>query len=127
MVTREKSEVLILSKKEFRKIISTNPDIVFSLLKDSIERLREANKKIESLALMDVYGRVARLLLQMAGVDKDTGRQVIEERLTHQDIANMVRSSREMVSRVMKELCRGDYVSVNHKIIETNNKLPYAW
>ncbi|MFN2367211.1 MAG: Crp/Fnr family transcriptional regulator [Desulfurivibrionaceae bacterium] len=127
VVTREKSEVLILSKKEFRKIISANPDIVFSLLKDSIERLREANKKIESLALMDVYGRVARLFLQMARLDKNTGKQVIGERLTHQDIANMVGSSREMVSRVMKELCRGDYVSVNHKIIEINKKLPYAW
>ncbi|MFO7605940.1 MAG: Crp/Fnr family transcriptional regulator [Desulfurivibrionaceae bacterium] len=127
VVTREKSEVLILSKKEFRKIISANPDIVFSLLKDSIERLREANKKIESLALMDVYGRVARLFLQMAGVDNDTGKQVIDERLTHQDIANMVGSSREMVSRVMKELCRGGYISVNHKIIEINKKLPYAW
>ncbi len=76
---------------------------------------------------MDVYGRVARLFLQMAGVDKDTGKQVIDEKLTHQDIASMVGSSREMVSRVMKELCRGDYVSVNHKIIEINKKLPYAW
>jgi CRP/FNR family cyclic AMP-dependent transcriptional regulator len=127
VVTREKSEVLILAKKDFRKIISTNPDIVFSLLKDSIERLREANKKIESLALMDVYGRVARLFMQLAKPDNDTGRQVIEDKLTHQDIANMVGSSREMVSRVMKELCQGDYVTVNNKIIEINKKLPYSW
>ncbi|MDF1577909.1 MAG: cyclic nucleotide-binding domain-containing protein [Desulfobulbales bacterium] len=127
VVTREKSEVLVLAKKEFRKIISGNPDIVFGLLKDSIERLREANKKIESLALMDVYGRVARLFLQMAKPDSITGKQIIEDKLTHQDIANMVGSSREMISRVMKELCRGDYVSVNNKIIAINKKLPYSW
>ncbi|MDT8334706.1 MAG: cyclic nucleotide-binding domain-containing protein [Desulfurivibrionaceae bacterium] len=127
VVTREKSEVLVLAKKEFRKIISGNPDIVFGLLKDSIERLREANKKIESLALMDVYGRVARLFLQMAKPDSITGKQIIEDKLTHQDIANMVGSSREMISRVMKELCRGDYVSVNNKIITINKKLPYSW
>jgi len=127
VVTREKSEVLVLAKKDFREIISNNPDIVFSLLKDSIERLREANKKIESLALMDVYGRVARLFLQLAKPDGDNGKQVIEEKLTHQDIANMVGSSREMVSRVMKELCLGEYVSVNNKIIEIHKKLPYSW
>ncbi|MEN8134239.1 MAG: Crp/Fnr family transcriptional regulator [Thermodesulfobacteriota bacterium] len=125
VVTREKSEVLVLAKKDFRKIISGNPDIVFGLLKDSMERLRKANKKIESLALMDVYGRVARLFMELA--KPSNGKLVIEDKLTHQDIANMVGSSREMVSRVMKELSQGNYVTVDHKIIEINRKLPYSW
>ena len=125
VVTREKSEVLVLAKKDFRKIISGNPDIVFGLLKDSMERLRKANKKIESLALLDVYGRVARLFMQLAR--PSNGKQVIEDKLTHQDIANMVGSSREMVSRVMKELSQGNYVTVNNKLIEINRKLPYSW
>ena len=125
VVTREKSEVLVLAKKDFREIISNNPDIVFGLLKNSIDRLREANKKIESLALMDVYGRVARLFIQLA--KPNNGKHVIEDKLTHQDIANMVGSSREMVSRVMKELSQGNYITINNKIIEINKKLPYSW
>lgn len=125
VVTREKSEVLILAKQYFREIISANPDIVFGLLKNSIERLREANKKIESLALMDVYGRVAQLFTQLA--KGDNGRQVIADKLTHQDIASMIGSSREMVSRVMKELSLGNYITVTNKIIEINGKLPYSW
>ncbi len=126
VVTREKSEMMVLAKKDFRDIISANPDIVFGLLRGANERLRKANRKIESLALMDVYGRVARLFMQLAIPEKDD-RLVIQERLTHQDIANMVGSSREMVSRVMKELTVGNYITVTKKIIEINGKLPYNW
>ena len=74
---------------------------------------------------MDVYGRVARLFIQLA--KPNNGKHVIEDKLTHQDIANMVGSSREMVSRVMKELSQGNYITINNKIIEINKKLPYSW
>lgn len=125
VMTREASQLLILSKDIFKKILSTHSDIVFKLLRESLERLKEANKKIESLALMDVYGRVARLLTHLA-VSKDNS-LIIGEKLTHQEIANMVGSSREMVSRVIKELVDGGYLSVTHKIIQINRKLPYSW
>lgn len=65
-------------------------------------RLRKADRKIESLALMDVYGRVARLLLDMA--DTVNGQQVVTRKISKQDIAKMIGASREMVSRVMKDL-----------------------
>jgi len=125
VMTREPCELMILQKEDFRKIVKSNPDIVFSLLLKSMERLREANKKIESLALLDVYGRVARLFTKLGR--PDNGVQVIDEKLTHQDIASMVGSSREMVSRVMKELTAGGYITVNHKTITINGKLPYSW
>lgn len=125
VVTREKCEMMVLFKKDFRNIIANNPDIVFGLLRGANQRLRKANKKIESLALMDVYGRVARLFTQLAISADD--KLVIQEKLTHQDIANMVGSSREMVSRVMKELTGGNYITVTKKIIQINCKLPYAW
>ena len=70
---------------------------------DILERLREADRKIESLALMDVYGRVARLLLEMAEEDAE-GQQVVKRKISKQDIAKMIGASREMVSRVMKDL-----------------------
>ena len=125
VMTREACELMILQKEAFRKIVKNNPDIVFILLNKSMERLREANKKIESLALLDVYGRVARLFTNLA--KSHDGVQVIEDKLTHQDIASMVGSSREMVSRVLKELSSGGYISVTNKTITINGKLPYSW
>ena len=125
VMTREPCELLVLQKEDFRKVVKNNPDLVFSLLLKSMERLREANKKIESLALLDVYGRVARLFTQLAR--PNNGAQVIDEKLTHQDIANMVGSSREMVSRVLKELSQGGYITVSNKTIAINGRLPYSW
>lgn len=125
VMTREPCELMILQKEDFRKIVKSNPDIVFGLLLKSMERLREANKKIESLALLDVYGRVARLFTKLGR--PSNGGQVIDEKLTHQDIASMVGSSREMVSRVLKELSSGGYITVDHKTITINGKLPYSW
>jgi CRP/FNR family cyclic AMP-dependent transcriptional regulator len=125
VMTREPCELVVLQKEAFRKIVKNNPDIVFTLLHKSMERLREANKKIESLALLDVYGRVARLFTNLA---KSHGNvQIIEDKLTHQDIASMVGSSREMVSRVLKELSSGGYITVTNKTITINGKLPYSW
>ncbi len=125
VVTREPCELLLLSRDDFRRIVSLNPDIVFSLLHVSMNRLRKANRKIESLALMDVYGRVARLFIELAQPEGDL--MVIREKLTHQEIANMVGSSREMISRVMKELTSGGYITSEHKQISINGKLPYSW
>jgi len=67
------------------------------------QRLRHADRQIESLALMDVYGRVARTLLEFASVGRD-GQLSIREKISRQDVAKMVGASREMVSRVMKDL-----------------------
>ena len=73
-------------------------------------RLREANRKIESLALMDVYGRVAKLLLDFSV--EENGVRVIRRKVTKQDMAKMVGASREMVSRVMKDLERSGYIRI---------------
>jgi CRP-like cAMP-binding protein len=72
-------------------------------MKGLVQRLRQADRKIESLALMDVYGRVARALLEFAAPDRE-GLMTIKDRISRQDIAKMVGASREMVSRVMKDL-----------------------
>jgi CRP/FNR family cyclic AMP-dependent transcriptional regulator len=95
------------------------------MMRGLCERLRAADRSIESLALMDVYGRIARVLLDLAK-PKD-GRLVIEEPLTHKDIAQMVGSSREMVSRIFKDLATGGYISTEHKVITINSTLPRGW
>jgi len=124
VTTKETTQLLIISKNDFMGFFSSNP-IALNLLKDLIKRLREANKKIESLGLLDVYGRVARILNQFA--KSQAGKMVIEEKLTHQEIANMIGSSREMVSLILKELSNGKYITIDKKLITINKKLPYSW
>ncbi len=73
------------------------------IIRNLVKRLREADRKIESLALIDVYGRVARLLIEMAEQQVD-GQWIVEKAPPKQEIARMIGASREMVSRVVKDL-----------------------
>ena len=122
VVTMEKCQFSIIHKSDFNKLLDHNPALVRILLKDLTKRLRMANKNIESLALMDVYGRVARTLLQFSVEEGDL--RVIHERLTQKDIANMVGASREMVSRIFKDLTTGGYITIESGKITLNDKLP---
>lgn len=93
------SDALVLGQLEFARCMPDSDSMAYAVLKGLVQRLRHADKKIESLALMDVYGRVARALLEFAGENT-----VIPDRVSRQDVAKMVGASREMVSRVMKDL-----------------------
>lgn len=96
------ADLVLISKQDFRRIMQDSFDVSWRIMCNLAERLRNADRKIESLALMDVYGRVARLLIEMA---EDVGGQsVVVRRISKQDIAKMIGASREMVSRVMKDL-----------------------
>jgi CRP/FNR family cyclic AMP-dependent transcriptional regulator len=97
------TDVLTLGRTEFARCLPENTSMAYAVMKGLVQRLRHADRKIESLALMDVYGRVARALLEFAKPDKD-GQMVIRERVSRQDVAKMIGASREMVSRVMKDL-----------------------
>jgi len=123
VMTKDPCKLMIIAKSDFKKLLSS--DIMHNLLMEVQRRLREANKKIESLALMDVYGRVARLLIQLAGTS-EPGVQ-IKDKLTHQEIASMVGASREMVSRVIKDLSNDGYISIRRKRITIHKSLPYSW
>jgi CRP-like cAMP-binding protein len=82
--------------------MADNFEMSQAVMRGLVKRLREADRKIGSLALLDVYGRVARLLLDMA--ENVDGEKIVTKRLPKQDIAKMIGASREMVSRVMKDL-----------------------
>ena len=97
------TDVLILGRAEFARCLPENSSLAYAVMRGLVLRLRQADRKIESLALMDVYGRVVGALLEFAKPDKD-GRLVIRDRVSRQDVAKMIGASREMVSRVMKEL-----------------------
>lgn len=106
------TDVLMLSRTEFARCLPENSSLVYAIMRGLVQRLRQADRRIESLALMDVYGRVARTLLEQSQ-DDGQGQRVIREKLSRQDIAKMVGASREMVSRVMKDLEERGYVGQN--------------
>lgn len=122
VVTATPTEVLILYRRDFKEVLSKHPDVMFEFIKVLIERVRNSTDQIESLAFRDVYGRVRALL---NGLAKEEGeKRIISERLTHQEIANRVGSSREMVSKIFKQLQDGGFVAVDHKHVVLLRDLP---
>jgi CRP/FNR family cyclic AMP-dependent transcriptional regulator len=117
VMAMEPCELLNISSDAFTRCMQDNFEVAQKLMQILVRRLREADRKIESLALLDVYGRVARLLLELS-VD-DNGKKVVKKKMSKQDMARMIGASREMVSKVMRDLelsgyivCEGDTVTI---------------
>jgi CRP-like cAMP-binding protein len=110
----EESELLSLHRTDFQAVISDNREIMAALIRILSARLRRANHQISTLALLDVYGRVARVLIDMA---REEGRRLRDGRIafrraTHQEIANRIGTTRETVTRMLKDLERQGHVRV---------------
>ncbi|HYA19759.1 MAG TPA: Crp/Fnr family transcriptional regulator [Burkholderiales bacterium] len=125
VMTLEPSSFAIISKAEINTLIERHPEMAIHIMKKVIQRARILTENVKSLALLDVYGRVARLLLSLA-TDLN-GELVIAENLTHQDLANRVGASREMISRILKDLSLGGYITVEGRKIIINKKPPSGW
>jgi CRP/FNR family cyclic AMP-dependent transcriptional regulator len=113
--TLEPCEMMRISKADFTRCLAASFELTTRIMLALVDRLRRADRQIESLALMDVYGRVARVLLDLAKpVD---GLRIIEHAPTQTDIARMTGTSREMVSRVIKQLKATGHILVDkHRI-----------
>ncbi len=122
VATLETSRFMIITKADFKALVTADSDFGLKLINRLMQRVRALTDKIRSLALLDVYGRVARLLLELA--TEQDGRLIVAEKLTQQDIAERVGASREMISRIFKDLVAGGYISVEHKHITINRDLP---
>jgi CRP/FNR family cyclic AMP-dependent transcriptional regulator len=96
------TDMLILGRAEFARCLPENSSLAYAVMRGLVQRLRKADQQIESLALLDVYGRVARTLLEMSEVINE--QRIIRNKVSRQDMAKIVGASREMVSRVMKDL-----------------------
>jgi len=125
VVTVEDAGLLHLSHQYFNDFIHKHPEICPLIFKALTSRIREMDKTICDLTSLDVYGRLAQVLYKESSEALD-GR-IRTERLTHQDLAEMVGSSREMISRILKELRTGGYISVDGKRITIERKLPTRW
>ena len=123
VTTLETSTFLVLQHAAFEKCVEQAPTIGNMVMQVLAQRVREADRKIGTLALMDVYGRVASTLLELAVYTN--GKLMVGEKLSQQDLANMVGASREMVNRILKDLSDRGFISIESKAITIiNRELP---
>ena len=123
VTTIEPATFLVLSNAAFERCVEQAPRIANMVMQILAQRVREADRKIGTLALMDVYGRVASTLLELAVYTN--GKLVVGEKLSQQDLANMVGASREMVNRILKDLSERGFISIESKSITIiNRELP---
>jgi CRP/FNR family cyclic AMP-dependent transcriptional regulator len=121
VMTLEPSQLALIPSGDFRAFVLEHAEVALRLFENLSRVARGINRKIRSVAMLDVYGRVARVLLELA-VQRD-GKLVIPDKLTQRDIANRVGASREMINRILRDLTAGGYVTVNDGHI-TINKAP---
>ncbi len=124
VIALESAKLAMIPRADFLRYLNEYPPLATNLLKTLARRMRTETENIKTLALMDVYGRVAKTLLDLAA-EKDG--KLVTERITHKEIANMVGASREMVGRILKDLRKGGYISVDSGRIIINEKLPARW
>jgi CRP/FNR family cyclic AMP-dependent transcriptional regulator len=125
VATLEDSKFAVLMKQAFIDCLRENPDIALQIIRGLTERLRGLSENVRNLALMDVYGRVARLLLD-AAVTCD-GVRVIDEQFTYADIAARVGASPKMVGRIMQELKKGGYLRKAGGKLVIEKSFPSSW
>ena len=125
VITVEPCRLLVVTRAQFAGFVARNPAFANHFINKLIRQVRVLTESVRSLALMDAYGRVARLLLESA-VRRD-GLHYVPERWTHADIASRVGCSREMVSRILKDLATGRYISIEPDRILINREPPARW
>ncbi|QEI14320.1 cyclic nucleotide-binding domain-containing protein [Cellvibrio japonicus] len=123
VVTITDCEIILVSRASVHELLGKYPDFAMVLLKELTRRVRGLTDAVKDLALLDVYGRVSSALEKLC----DDNKRIHNPKVTHQDIANMVGSSREMVSRIMKQLLIGEYIVQCSGYIEIKKPLPRYW
>ena len=123
----EATTCAVISRNTLLAYIAAHPEFALELMARLIRRARLATESARSVALIDVYGRLVRLLNQLAGVPDSSGERALGERLTHQEIAQHLACSREMVSRLLKDLETGGYLAVRERRIVLLRPLPARW
>ncbi|HZI84768.1 MAG TPA: Crp/Fnr family transcriptional regulator [Casimicrobiaceae bacterium] len=125
VMTVEPTTCAVVNRASFLEFLLAHPEFALHLIKKLIQRVRLTTENVKSLALSDVYGRLVKLLLALA-VERD-GALIVPERLTQQDIAERVGASRDMISRLLKDLIAGGYLVIQNHMITILKKPPHGW
>jgi CRP-like cAMP-binding protein len=112
VIAMDDARLLVLRREDFQRTLEEAPRIALGLLRALSGRLRRADDKIGALVLLDVLGRVARVLLELGDAERDG---LITQRLTHHTIAQMIGSTRETVSRTMRDLAERGLIEVSRR------------
>lgn len=123
VVTMTDTVLTVVAREHFTSFLQRHPEACSAVTRALVHRVRSLTNSVCDLALLDVYGRVAGLLTRLAEGEE----QAVRPRLTHREIASMVGSSREMVSRVMKELASGGYIEQAPDALFIRKALPPGW
>lgn len=123
----ESSLCSVVTRDALLAYIASHPEFALELMRRLIRRARLATESARGVALLDVYGRLARLLNQLACEPDPEGLRALRERITHQAMAQYLACSREMVSRLMRDLETGGYVAVRERCIWLLKPLPARW
>lgn len=125
VMTLEPCRFFVIPHGDVEGLLEHNPEFARDLITKLIGKVRSLTNKVFDLALKDVYGRFVRFVDENA-VEQD-GKRAVPERLTQHDIAARIGGSREMVSRIVKDLTAGGYISIDAKHITIHKKLPANW
>jgi len=126
VIASEDTKVLMMTRAQFEEHIQHSPRSAINVIKEMSRRLRRADEIIGNLATLDVSQRVVHIMKDLAEKDGEEVADgiLIKERPTQQDIASMIGTSRETVSRVLSELQRGGFVEMRGRQILLTRKLP---
>lgn len=119
VVAMEDSTLLVLRREDFRRRVEQSPQVAWALLIELSRRLRRADEKIGSLVLLDVPGRIARVILDAA---EESGGDEIPRPLTHQTIAHVIGASRETVSRAMRDFVEAGWITTERRRIRITDR-----
>jgi CRP/FNR family cyclic AMP-dependent transcriptional regulator len=125
VMTLEPSRLAVVKMPDFRSFLLGHPEFQQELVRKLIRRVRGLTSHVRDLALLDVYGRVIRTLESLAC--EHEGRMIVPQVMSQQAIANLVGASREMVSRILKDLRVGGYIGLEERRIVMLRKPPPAW
>ena len=125
VMTVETTACAVVTRASFRDFVLAHPEFAMHLIVKLIQRVRATTENVKSLALSDVYGRLVRLITTLA-VERD-GAWIVPEKLTQQDIAERVGASRDMISRLLKDLVGGGYLAIQDRTITVLKKPPAGW
>ena len=121
VITKTRCTLMVLPRKAFFDFAARHTGIYRNMIKTLLEKLRKATAQIGELAFLDVYGRLVRFLIENQDADG-----VIQEKLTQQDLADIVGSSRETVCRIYNELAAGGYLTKEKGLLKILKRLPYS-
>lgn len=125
VMTLEPSQFAIIARNDFKDFLLKHPVVALHIIQNLIKLARGLNESVRSLAMLDTYGRVARMLLELA--TEQEGKLVIPTKLTQQEMASRVGASREMINRILRDLTVGGYIKVEEGFITINKPPPSRW